>query len=60
MRLLISALAALAVLGTGCVIVPRGHLRQGVAAERCPPGHQWSDGSCRERGHGREKRHHDD
>jgi hypothetical protein len=53
MKTLLAALIAFAVAGSGCIVVhhPRG-ARSGVSSQRCPPGHQWSDGRCHSTGHG--------
>lgn len=43
---------------TGCIVRVPGpvHVEQDRAAERrCPPGHEWSDGRCHERGHGHDR-----
>lgn len=57
MKILIAAALAFAVAGTGCVVVaPRGATRSAVAAKKCPPGHQWSDGRCHATGRGNEKK----
>ena len=56
MKILAAAVLALAVAGSGCVIVPaRGASRSAVSAKRCPPGHQWSDGACHSRGKGHDR-----
>lgn len=57
MRNLLALAAALAVLGTGCVVVPLHHPEAAAvqAEKRCPPGHQWSDGRCHERGKGHDR-----
>lgn len=56
MKTLLAALVAFALAASGCIVVgpPRG-ARSGVSSRRCPPGHAWSDGSCRSTGHGRER-----
>lgn len=58
MKSLIAALITFAIAGSGCVVVgpPRSSRSGVVHAKRCPPGHVWSDGSCRNRGHGNEKK----
>lgn len=57
MKILLAAALALAVAGTGCVVVaPRRTTRSAVSAKKCPPGHQWSDGRCHATGRGNEKR----
>ncbi len=56
MRLALAALLAVAIAGTGCVIVPaNGHARSAVAAKKCPPGHAWSDGACHSTGKGHDR-----
>ncbi len=56
MRHLLAALAAVAILGTGCVVhVPGARSSSAVSAKKCPPGHVWSDGRCHETGRGRDK-----
>jgi len=55
MKILIAAALALAVAGTGCVVVAPRPARSPMAAKRCPPGHQWSDGRCHDTGRGNEK-----
>jgi hypothetical protein len=53
MKMLLAAVAAVAVLGTGCVIVPaRANHRSEASGKRCPPGHEWSDGRCHDQGKG--------
>lgn len=57
MKILLAAALALAVAGTGCVVVtPHRATRSAVSAKRCPPGHQWSDGACHATGRGNERR----
>jgi len=56
MKTLLAALLALALVGSGCIVVHRPHgARSGVSSRRCPPGHTAADGSCRGRGHGSER-----
>lgn len=51
-------LVALA-LGTGCaVVVPVRTGQKPVAAKKCPPGHQWSDGKCHDTGKGHDPNKH--
>jgi hypothetical protein len=62
-----AAITIAALLGSGCIIVPRSRAaapRQGSAVdhsapERCPPGHLWRDGRCHETGreHDRDRDH---
>jgi hypothetical protein len=61
MKIAAAVLVAVAFLATGCMVrVPVGS-RSGAAlgtaspAEKCPPGHQWSDGQCHSRGKGHDK-----
>ena len=63
MRTSLPTLAALALLGTGC-IVTHGHGRSVSSAavvapaKKCPPGHQWSDGGCHAKGKGHDPQKH--
>jgi hypothetical protein len=52
MKILLAAALALAVAGTGCVVVAPRSSRSAASAKRCPPGHQWSDGRCHSTGKG--------
>ncbi len=54
------ATVAVAVLGTGCLFVhvPPGQARSAASVERCPPGHQWSDGRCHAAGKGHDPAKH--
>lgn len=56
MKTFVAALSILVLLGTGCVIhAPYGQYRSASsapAAKKCPPGHQWSDGRCHDKGKG--------
>lgn len=59
MRALLAA-AAIATLGSGCIIVPTPHQHSSaVSSQRCPPGHQWSDGRCHARGRGHDQEKHE-
>ncbi len=59
MKIVLAAALAFAFLGTGCVLVsPRGANRSAVSAKKCPPGHQWSDGRCHDRGKGNDPAKH--
>ena len=59
MKNLLAAALALAVAGTGCVVVaPRGTSRSAASAKDCPPGHQWSDGRCHAKGKGHDPAKH--
>lgn len=53
----LTALAIAALLGAGCMVrvTPATH-RSGAAAEKCPPGHVWSDGQCHGQGKGHDKK----
>lgn len=56
MKILVATLLALTVAGTGCVVVgPRKTYRSASSAEKCPPGHQWSDGRCHSKGKGHDR-----
>jgi hypothetical protein len=64
MKPMISALAALALLSTGCVVV-QPHRASSAAAvsssssgKKCPPGHTWSDGRCHDTGKGHDSAKH--
>jgi hypothetical protein len=47
MKPLLAATLALAIAGTGCVVVPQRSVnRSASSAEKCPPGHQGKDGRC--------------
>ncbi len=59
MRALLAATVAVAFLGTGCVVVPAHSRHSATSVERCPPGHQWSDGRCHERGKGHDPAKHE-
>lgn len=60
MRILVAAVVAFAVAGAGCVVVPaRGVHRSSASAKKCPPGHQWSDGRCHEKGKGHDPAKHE-
>ena len=60
MKILVAGLVAFARAGTGCVVVgPRRTYRSASSAERCPPGHQWSDGRCHSKGKGNDPAKHD-
>ena len=56
MKTLLATLVAFALVGSGCIVVRQPHSSHSSASSRrCPPGHVWSDGSCRSKGHGNEK-----
>lgn len=61
MRALLAATLALAIAGTGCVVVapPRAVSRSSASTQKCPPGHQWSDGRCHGKGKGHDRAKHD-
>ena len=60
MKILIASTLALAIAGTGCVVVaPHGATRSAVSAKKCPPGHEWSDGRCHATGKGHDRAKHD-
>lgn len=60
MKNLVPLLAVLA-LGIGCAVqLPLQHrsaqaVQPASSSKKCPPGHQWSDGSCHDTGKGRER-----
>ncbi len=54
------AFAAFAFLAAGCVVhVPVAAHGSGATAQRCPPGHQWSDGRCHAKGKGHDPAKHE-
>jgi hypothetical protein len=59
MKKALAALAAVALVGTGCMVripVARTHAASaGPAGKPCPPGHLWSDGRCHDKGKGHDK-----
>ncbi|GAO05133.1 hypothetical protein [Anaeromyxobacter sp. PSR-1] len=63
MKNLLAALAVttLMALGTGCAVqlpVQRRSVQSvqpAAASKKCPPGHQWSDGTCHDTGKGRDR-----
>ncbi|BDG02139.1 hypothetical protein [Anaeromyxobacter oryzae] len=61
MKTLLAGLAAAALLSTGCMIHVPGvaHTSAPVSAQKCPPGHQWSDGTCHDKGKGHDPAKHD-
>jgi hypothetical protein len=52
MKAMLAAVAAAAILGTGCVGVVGVHSSGAKASKKCPPGHEWSDGQCHSTGKG--------
>ena len=56
MRTLVAVLSIVALLGTACVVhTPYARSRSASSAsagKKCPPGHQWSDGRCHDKGKG--------
>ncbi len=74
MKSLLVAAVALAIVALGCppgtvlhvpiapggfgLSVPVGGSRSAASAKKCPPGHQWSDGRCREKGKGHDPAKH--
>lgn len=59
MKTLLAALAALALLGTGCVLaVPVHRSSSAASSDSCPPGHRWSDGTCHDKGKGHDPAKH--
>ena len=59
MKTLLAALA-LTLSVTGCIVRVPGPVRvethERGAEKRCPPGHEWSDGRCHEKGRGHDRR----
>lgn len=55
--LAIAALTAFFVLEAGCAVVP-GRSRSAASADKCPPGHRWSDGRCHSTGKGHDPEKH--
>lgn len=59
MKLLVAVVSTVALLGTACVIhTPYARSRSASSAsavKKCPPGHQWSDGRCHNRGRGHDR-----
>lgn len=58
MRTLLAALSL--TLATGCIVRVPGpvHLEthdRAAKERRCPPGHEWSDGRCHEKGRGHDR-----
>lgn len=55
-------LAAAPMLFGGCVVAhhpfPGGYSRHALSHHDCPPGHQWSDGSCHSQGKGHDRHKH--
>jgi hypothetical protein len=52
--------AALALVTSGCLVVPPRSSRAAVKSDRgggkpCPPGHLWSDGQCHSKGKGHDR-----
>jgi hypothetical protein len=61
MKTLLAALAVVAIATTGCVGVVRVPGVRASAAEsgkKCPPGHEWSDGTCHDKGKGHDPAKH--
>jgi hypothetical protein len=57
MNKLTAALVVVALFGTGCMVrVPGATHRSGASADKCPPGHVWSDGQCHSQGKGHDKK----
>jgi hypothetical protein len=52
-KTLVAAALAVAILGTGCIVIrPHAARQSGTSAKECPPGHLWSDGRCHPAGKG--------
>ncbi len=60
MKSLLAAAVALALLATGCMVRLPVATRSAESAEKCPPGHQWSDGRCHGKGKGHDPAKHRD
>ncbi len=57
MKTLLAAVVAFSIFGAGCIVhVPGARSSSASSAQRCPPGHQWSDGRCHDRGRGHDRR----
>ncbi len=56
MRTLLAAVA-LTLAVTGCLVRVPGHVetQKRAGERRCPPGHEWSDGRCHEKGRGHDR-----
>jgi hypothetical protein len=58
MRTLLAALS-LTLAGAGCIVRLPGPVhvesQDRAAGKRCPPGHEWSDGRCHEKGRGHDR-----
>jgi hypothetical protein len=56
-----AALFAVAITTSGCVgvvRVPGVHASAAESGKKCPPGHEWSDGSCHAKGKGHDPEKH--
>jgi hypothetical protein len=64
MKPILSAVVAVALLSTGCVVVQPRKARSAAAVsssssgKKCPPGHTWSDGRCHDTGKGHDPAKH--
>ena len=68
MKPMLSALVAVALLSSGCVVLqPRrassaaavsSSSPKAASAKKCPPGHTWSDGRCHDTGKGHDPAKH--
>jgi hypothetical protein len=56
MKTFVAVLSMVALLGTACAVhMPYARSRSASSAsssKKCPPGHQWSDGRCHNKGRG--------
>jgi hypothetical protein len=59
MKSILAGATALTLLATGCLYVPRARSSSALSAQKCPPGHQWSDGQCHDKGKGHDPAKHD-
>ncbi len=59
MKSLLAAAVGVALLATGCMVhVPVASSSSAQSAKKCPPGHQWSDGRCHDKGKGHDPAKH--
>ena len=56
---LLTLAAVLGLVSTGCMVhLPLASSRSAASSQTCPPGHQWSDGSCHDKGKGHDPAKH--
>jgi hypothetical protein len=56
---LIALVTLVGLASTGCMVhLPLASSRSAASSQKCPPGHQWSDGSCHDRGKGHDPAKH--